>query len=285
MDSHRQVVATCLFFLPVILNIVPLRPIDDKNTGQVYCADISFPASSIFAGQMQPSFIQKITEPFLFRHHVVLDNLPQAVLDRIKQNFQRRYFSDGEVLFRQGNYAKGAFFLRSGLAKIAQLTSQGQRQIIYVYTRGDLMGYRQLMSTEAHPVEATAVGMVEADFISAEVFTQLLREEPLFAHNLLVALSQEFSVWVNRMTFFLRFPVRTRLAICLLTLYKQFYAAGHRPPAIIFSRTDLADFIGATLETTVRTLSEFREKGWLQSSGKRIVLTDPEQLAAAFFYI
>jgi CRP-like cAMP-binding protein len=229
---------------------------------------------------MPLSFVQKITEPFLFKHHLVLDKLPESILERIRERFIRRTFSDGEVLFRQGHYAKGAYFLRSGLVKIAQSTPQGQRQIIYVYTVGDLVGYRHLMSAEAYPMEATAVGILEADFIPADYFIQLLREEPLFAHNLLIALSQEFSVWVNRMTFFLRYPVRTRLAICLLTLYKQYSVAGHQPPAIVFSRTDLADFVGATLETTVRTLSEFREKGWLESKGRRIFLTAPEELAA-----
>ncbi|MBC7774588.1 MAG: Crp/Fnr family transcriptional regulator [Phycisphaerae bacterium] len=230
---------------------------------------------------MPLSFVQKITEPFLFKHHVVLENLPESILVRIHERFKPRTFSDGEVLFRQGNYAKGACFLRSGLVKIAQSTPQGQRQIIYVYTVGDLVGYRHLLSSEAYSMEATAVGRVDVDFIPAELFVQLVREEPLFAHNLLIALSQEFSVWVNRMTFFLRYPVRTRLAICLLTLYKQYAVAGHQPPAIVFSRTDLADFVGATLETTVRTLSEFRDKGWLESKGRRILLTAPEELANA----
>lgn len=230
---------------------------------------------------LQKASVHPSIEPFLFKHQIVLENLPERVLARIREHCQPRLFSDGEVLFQQGSYPKGAFLLQSGLVKISQSTFQGHRQIVYVYTKGDLVGYRQLMTAEAYPIEATALGKVEADFVNASAFAQLLREEPPFAHNLLVSLSHEFSVWVNRITFFMRYPVRSRLAIALLTLERQFMEAGKAHAAITISRTDLADLIGATLETTVRTLSEFKGKGWIRTIGKKIWLTAPEELAAA----
>ena len=229
---------------------------------------------------MQQASVHPSIEPFLFKHQIALENLPERVLARIREHCQPRLFSDGEVMFQQGSYPKGAFLLQSGLVKISQSTFQGHRQIVYVYTKGDLVGYRQLMTAEAYPIEATALGKVEADFVNASAFAQLIREEPQFAHNLLVALSHEFSVWVNRITFFMRYPVRSRLAIALLTLERQFMEAGKMQRAIIISRTDLADLIGATLETTVRTLSEFKAKGWVKALGRRIWLTAPEELAA-----
>lgn len=210
-----------------------------------------------------------------------MDTLPPEERAAIVASGEQRLFSDGEVLFRQDRFATGGFWLRSGLVKIAHETSQGQRQIIYVYAPGEWVGYRQIITGEAYPIEATAVGRVEAVFIPIDAFARLLSEQRHFARNLLEALSHEFSVWVRRLTVFNRFPVRERLAICLLFLHERFLRLENSPDAaILFSRTDLADFIGATLETTVRTLSEFRTNGWLEASGKRISLIHPEHLAA-----
>ncbi len=229
---------------------------------------------------LEPVLAEKI-QPFLFRHDPVLDMLTPTERAVVLSCCEIRSFKDGEVLFRQNAYAKGAFLVRQGLVKIAHELPTGERQIIYVAAPAEWVGYRQLMTDQAYPIGGVAVGKVETAFISAEHFHQLLHEQPAFARSLLTALSYEFSVFVYRMTVFGRFPVRDRVAICLLFLLDRFSRLEDKSnPPILFSRTDLADLVGATLETTVRALSAFREKGWLTTSGKKILLKDPRALAA-----
>lgn len=223
--------------------------------------------------------VDKIIHPFLFRHDLVLDELPQEVRLRIEATYTRLEMTAGEILFRQGSFPKGAFKVQSGLVKITHSTSQGQRQLVYVYGAGDWVGFRQIITNEAYPVEASALEKVVVDFIPLEIFQKLLREEPLFVKNLLETVSHEFSVWVNRLTAFSRFQMRARLALCLLILQDRFRMPGKAAQPIYFSRQDLADFIGGTLETTVRTLSEFKEAGWVKARGKQITVLDAEALA------
>lgn len=222
--------------------------------------------------------IEKIIQPFLFRHQLVLDELPQDVHARIEAAYVPMEFEAGETLFRQGAYPKGAFRIRNGLVKIAHTTSQGQRQLIYVYGAGDWVGFRQIITNEPYPIEATTAMAATLDFVPLESFQKLLREEPLFTRNLLETVSHEFSVWVNRLTVFSRFQMRARLAICLLILHDRFQAAGLKANTISCSRQDLADFIGGTLETTVRTLGEFKDAGWVKAHGKLITIVDAEGL-------
>ncbi|MBL7828227.1 MAG: Crp/Fnr family transcriptional regulator [Saprospiraceae bacterium] len=223
--------------------------------------------------------VEKIIQPFLFRHYLVLDELPQDVRLKIEASYIPMEMGAGEILFRQGAYPKGAFKVRSGLVKITHCTSQGQRQLVYVYGAGDWIGFRQIITKEAYPIVASAVENVIVDFIPLEAFQKLLREEPLLVNNLLETVSHEFSVWVNRLTVFSRFQMRARLALCLLILQDRFSVSGKSVNPIKFSRQDLADFIGGTLETTVRTLSEFKEAGWVKTSGKQITVLDAEALA------
>ncbi|MFM8487644.1 MAG: Crp/Fnr family transcriptional regulator [Bacteroidota bacterium] len=98
------------------------------------------------------------------------------------------------------------------------------------------------------------------------------------SYNLLLTLSQEFSAWVNRTVYLAKFPVRVRLAIGLLFLDAQFRNAANESGIILFSRTDLADMIGATIETTVRTLGEFKENGWVTARGRTIQVKDRNAL-------
>jgi CRP-like cAMP-binding protein len=75
--------------------------------------------------------------------------------------------------------------------------------------------------------------------------------------------------------------VRERLAATLLNLATRFGEAEDDATriALQLSREELAEMIGASTETTIRQLSEFREQGIVSNSGRRIRLDDPERLA------
>ncbi|MBL7808826.1 MAG: Crp/Fnr family transcriptional regulator [Saprospiraceae bacterium] len=229
---------------------------------------------------MQPSSPELIIAPFLFKHHSVLENLPPTENEALLEHSERKSFSSGEVLFKQGQFPKGAYLLLSGIVRIDATSQQGQRQVIYFYAPGDWMGYRQLLNNQPLPIEANAIGHVDTLFIPAPAFEELLRSQRYFARNLLEALSFEFTVWINRLTTFTKLSVRERLAICLLILRDRFSYLNPPIKYLICSRADLADFIGATNETTVRTLSSFRDNGWLTSRGKKITILDPDALAS-----
>jgi hypothetical protein len=61
-----------------------------------------------------------------------------------------------------------------------------------------------------------------------------------------------------------------RLAIGLLFLDAQFRDAGNEPGIILFSRTDLADMVGATIDERdgSDTGSSSRENGWVTARGR-----------------
>lgn len=219
---------------------------------------------------MTPHPADSIIQSFLFRYQNVLEGLPPEALATVQENMAVKTFEQGKDLFVQGNYAKGAFHLKSGLVKVAHGTPNGQRQLVYIYTPGDWIGYRQIITQEQFPVTATAIGNVETAFINARDFIRLMNDYPRFSSNILYALSHEFSSWVNRLTIFSKFQIRARVAISLLLLHDRFMEVSKEPGVIYFSRSDLADFVGATVETTVRMLSEFKSSGWVAVKGRRI---------------
>ncbi|MEP7323300.1 MAG: Crp/Fnr family transcriptional regulator [Saprospiraceae bacterium] len=219
-----------------------------------------------------------IIQPYLFRNSFILKELPINDLNILKKYAQSEVRRRGEILFREGAFPKGAYWLVSGKVKICQGTEAGQRQTHYIYSDEDLIGYRQLIAEEPNPVTAVLLEDSTVNFIPAETFRGLLKTSPVFARNVLSALASEFSVWMNRMTGFKKFSVRHRLVLTLLILYVQYQRSGLPEGLITMTRTELAEYVGATLETVVRSLNKLKANKLVQINGRRIQVLNPNAM-------
>lgn len=216
--------------------------------------------------------IAGVIQPYLFQNGFILADLPVKDLAILQQNVQIMAHKRGELLFRQGGFPKGAFWLISGKAKIFQEMPDGQRHTNYIYSNGDLIAFRQLIAEEVHPVSAALLEDSTVGFIPAETFRGLLTSSPFFTRNILTALAREFTVWMNRMTVFTQFPVRKRLILALLMLHEQYRLSGTPGGVVTITRSELAEYIGASLETVVRGLHVLKEQDLVRIHGRQIVL-------------
>lgn len=218
--------------------------------------------------------IARATQPYLFQNGFILTDLPVKESALFRESARPEARKRGALLFRQGGFPKGAYWLLSGKVKIFQETPAGHRQTLYVYSEGDLIGYRQLIAEEAHPVSAIMLEDGMVGFIPGETFRALLDSSPFFARNLLTALSREFTVWMNRTTVFAQFPVRRRLVLALLILQEQYRRSGSPAGEVTMTRTELAAYVGASLETVVRALNTLKSANLVKISGRRLLLPD-----------
>ena len=230
---------------------------------------------------MSPELLAKIakaTYPYLFQNSFILNDLPQQDIEILESHAKPEERKRGEILFRQGAFPTGAYWLVKGKVKIFQGVEDSQRQTLYIYSDNDLIAYRQLIANQPNPVSAILLENSTLRFIPGEIFRQLIKTSPFFTRNVLSALAHEFTVWMNRMTVFKKFPVRTRLALTLLVLHEQYRLSGSLPGIITITRTELAEFVGASLETIVRTMNTFKSANLVKVSGREIILTDLEGL-------
>jgi CRP-like cAMP-binding protein len=204
----------------------------------------------------------------------MLTDLPDKDLAIIRDSAKPKSLKRGEVLFRQDTSPRSVVWLISGKAKIMQETPGGQRQTLYIYSDGDLIGYRQLIAGEVHPVSSVLLEDSTVMLIPGTVFKGLIDSSQHFARNVLSALARDFTVWMNRMTVFTKFPVRRRLILALLILHEQYRISGSPPGEITMTRTELSEYVGASLETVVRVLNSLKKKNLVEIHGRRIVLHD-----------
>jgi CRP-like cAMP-binding protein len=219
--------------------------------------------------------VAQATQPYLFQNSFIMTDLPQQDLLHIEKHAKPEFRKRGEWLFRQGTYPAGVYWLRAGKAKIFQGIEAGQRQTLYIYSDGDLIAYRQLIAGEPHPVSAILLEDSTVSLIPGDIFRGLLASSPFFTRNVLSALAREFTVWMNRMNAFKKYSVHHRLVLSLLILHEQYSKSGAPQGKITMTRTELAEFVGASLETVVRTLNKMKSKNLVSIKGRQITLQDP----------
>ncbi len=224
--------------------------------------------------------IEQVISPYQFHHSAFAESLPASAADQLRRVITRLPVKKGEILFRQSSYARGVYLLECGKVKVYQEKTAGQRRIIHIYGNGDLLGYRPLFTDDIHSFTAEALEPCMVQFIPKDAFSALVAESPSFAQFMLKAISKEFAAWSNFQAAFESSPVRSRVALVMLILHEKYRLPGNTTAVIQFTRTDLAEYVGASLETVVRTLRDLKESGVVHIRGRRMLVNDVESLLA-----
>lgn len=215
-----------------------------------------------------------------FESQSILLNLPEEDIRLLTLHQSEHVFKKGDIIFREGAYPSGIFFVKSGKVKKYKIEKSGKEQIIYVANNGELIGYHAVLSEDRYPDSAAALEESIILVIPREDFLEALEHSSVLGKRLLKTLSHEFAVLVNNLALFAHRPVRERLALQLVVLrekYKENFQPG-MPVAINLSRDDLASLVGTARENVLRVLAEFKEKGILETKGRKIIVLDVKQL-------
>ncbi len=215
-----------------------------------------------------------------FETESVLADLPAADLEILTANQTEHIYSKGEIIFREGTFPTGIFYINYGKVKKYKVDADGREQIIYVANTGELLGYHAILSEDGFPDSAAALEKCKITFITKEDFLATLKHSDILNRRLLKTLSHEFAVLANSLSLFSQKSVRERLALQLIVLrekYKTNFQAGI-PVEINMGRDDLASLVGTARENLVRMLTEFKEAGLVETKGRKIIVLDVKKL-------
>jgi CRP-like cAMP-binding protein len=184
------------------------------------------------------------------------------------------------VLYHEGEVPKGVYILLSGKIKFLQLNFDGTIQILFIYSEGDMFGHGTVLSNDKYSVTAMALEDCEILYIEKDHFLTILKDSPRLSNLFLQSISQEFAVLLNRITIFAQRSIKERLAFFLLILNEKYKSPGqlYDETEIKVNRSDLASYIGTSLENLVRTLKDFRDKNYIRTDRKSIYINNFEAL-------
>lgn len=220
-------------------------------------------------------------DKFNFNSDSILEGLPKDDLALLNNNMVTHPYKKGEILFREGSYPTGIYYIKKGKAKKYKTDKEGKEQIFYVCREGELLGYHALISEEKYTDTSATIEESVISFIPKDDFLKAIQLSSVLTNRLLKCMSHEFGVLVNGLAVFAQRTVRERLALSLILLRDKYKKENqeNKPVELDLSRDDLAKFVGTARETLVRLLRDFKEDGLIETNGRKIILKKPLEIS------
>jgi len=177
-----------------------------------------------------------------------------AALDRIGAVMTLRR---DERLFLAGDLADCYFKVLKGAIRTCLVLTDGRRHVADFFLPGDLIG---LDAAEAYPVAAEAV--VETTLIrySRRKVDALAAADPAIAQRLVEIMRAGLAAARDHMLLLGHMTAIERIASFLLTLSDR---AAQERISLPMNRTDIGDYLGLTIETVSRALSQLKIDGMI----------------------
>ncbi len=200
-------------------------------------------------------------------------------LQKLSDKRDVRSFKKKENIYMEGNYPRGVYFVVKGKIKSYKTHEGGKEFITGLYKEGDFFGYLDLMEEGKYSDSATTLEDAEVCLIPKEDFFSLIYKNAEVSQKFIKMLSDNLREKEEQLLKLAYNSVRKRVAEALVTLSNRYKKEGEQQFSMNISREDLANLAGTATETTIRTLSDFKDEGLVDIKGGTIGVLGYDKLA------
>jgi CRP-like cAMP-binding protein len=211
-----------------------------------------------------------------------LAGLRHEDLAAVNSAFHEVGYAASEAIYFAGEAADYLFVIAAGKIKLTRHNLSGQDVLLEILAAGDLFGTLALLGDSSYPDTAQALTQVCVLRIDAAAFQSILLRYPAVAVAVLQEMAARLYAAQETIRQLSAFSVERRIASILLALGGRV----GEPSAeglllqIPFTRRELADMAGATVETASRVISKLEQAGVVRSGREWIAIADPKGLMA-----
>jgi CRP-like cAMP-binding protein len=184
-------------------------------------------------------------------------------------------FRKGETIFTEGDPADSVWILYKGRIQVFKSVNSGKPFAVESLGAGELFGTLCRLGGQgrSYPCTAIAADRTVALRLSDKVFFESYNKSPGLVRGI-CALCSERLKDVQDLRCVGQESVQIRIASTLLRLLRV------HGPIVPFTKREISELVGATIETTFRTLTDLQKKGVLESLRGKIRIKKPEKLKA-----
>lgn len=176
-------------------------------------------------------------------------------------------YARDEEIYGEDEPADYVYQVVCGAVRSYKLLSDGRRQIGAFHLPGDVFG---LVSGSVHRLTAEAIVDTTVRLVKRRGLEQAAATDVHVARNLWTMTASDLRHAEDHMLLLGRKTALERVATFLLEMDHRL--AGTGTMALPMSRRDIADYLGLTLETVSRALSQLHSEGVLDFSGARQII-------------
>jgi CRP/FNR family transcriptional regulator len=205
------------------------------------------------------------------RNQAICGALDPAELDALNRIGRRKTLEAGEALIWEGDKSVLVANVIEGMLKLSTGTEDGREQIVGVVYPADFIG-RPFGATTRHSV--TALTDARVCIFSRADFDRFAGDHPGLQHKLLQRTLAELDRTRSWMLLLARKSAEEKIATFLLDMSERL--AGPGADALDrfdlpFSRQQIGDVLGLTIETVSRQMTRLRREGVIDLPTRRAV--------------
>jgi len=243
----------------------PFRPMSaDGGTVPIYRLDVRHPQAEQCAR-------------CAVRSSALFGVLDDEGLDRIHAHIVEQNVPADQAVFRQGDQGHALYTVREGVLRLERVTERGERRIVRLVGRGDLIG-QEAMLGQRHGDDAVACTPVQLCRIPASLVDELEALEAPLRRELMQrwqAAVDDARDWLADLS---TGPARRRM---LRLLDRLLGYAGGSDTVWLPRREEMGAMLDMTVETASRLVSQLRRDGVIVAVHARTAQIDMSALRRA----
>lgn len=196
----------------------------------------------------------------------MFDSLPVPVLRELADKCVPQSYSKDQCICCAGEAAVSIWIIKEGMVRINYCGWSGENVTIEILTPGDAFGMASL-GCKTYPGEVRAMKSVLVLAVSKNEMLDIINRHPVVAKGILFHLANRLS-FLETLVLLAREPVKKRLIAALLYLSKKFGSV------IPLTCAEIGAMAGTTPETTMRTFSDLKRMGYIQTSRGKVCVND-----------
>lgn len=185
-----------------------------------------------------------------------------------------RRLASGEALFWEDDPIEHTYLLTDGTMKAYKLLPNGRSQIVRFPVAGEIIASTFCTT---HGFTAEALGECAIIQLPRRQLEQIFANDPLLMQSIACKIAEEMQIAHKQVLLLGRMPALERVSQFLLDFAMRQHPENplFAPDALIelpMTRTDIADYMGLTIETVSRIFSKFRRDGLIDLPRPNLVV-------------
>ncbi|MFA4828458.1 MAG: Crp/Fnr family transcriptional regulator [Thermodesulfovibrionales bacterium] len=210
----------------------------------------------------------------------VFSALSTSDAEEVKPYLMPAKFRKKESIFSEGDPSDWLYIVTKGKVKITKLSQSGRELILEIISPMDFFGGVAVMRGFPYPANAIAMEDSEALKISRSNLMRILDRFPNLMYCMAMNIGDRIKGSHETLKNIAVEKVESRIASLLIKLSEKTSTKTDNTIVIDMKLTkqDIAEMVGTTVETSIRTMSKFKKLGIVAEKTGKIIIKDLNKL-------
>ena len=208
----------------------------------------------------------------------LFDGCTNAQIESLLTGSQERALQHRETLYRAGDQATTFSIILEGAVKLVKPTRLGNDIIVFFATPGDVVpALIMAQQNSSYPVSAIAMGPTVALIVPRQTYSSVWSAQPGILQKMNGILFSRMSE-MHEQKAMTKSHLAPKIARQMISLMERLGGHGETVLPIPLTRQEIADSLGASVESVIRVMSEWSQNGIIRTFDQHIEIIQMDRI-------